>query len=143
MNYQLFDLDITTTGDPITFNCSHKVGDGLLVEGENIMFKPGTKQFSHYALASLTPYIAAKQRATQESDFMYFETEIACPDPKCGALFNFTRKTRKSYVYKPIDRQSLKLDYPYSTSIFAVALNTQIFLVYNTNTLYLALVTET
>jgi len=34
---------------------------------------------------------------------MYFETEIACPDPKCGALFRFKRLKRREYDYTPID----------------------------------------
>lgn len=101
MKYQLFDLEIETAGNPKNFNCSHKVGEGLLVRGENIMFKPGTEQFSHYVLASLTPYIAAKQRADDRSDFMFFETDIACPDPKCGAFFRFKRLPRKEYYYVP------------------------------------------
>lgn len=46
MKYQLFDLEIETVGDPATFNCSHTVGDGLVVKGENISFKPGTTRFS-------------------------------------------------------------------------------------------------
>lgn len=110
MKYQLFDLEILTTGDPKTFNCSHKVGDGFLVKGENIMFMPGTKQFSHYALASLTPYIAAKQRAIQETDFMYFETEIACPDPKCGAQFRFNRTSEQTYYYSSRETSTILED---------------------------------
>src|SRR3989344_450961 len=101
MKYQLFDLIIETTGDSKTFNCSHRVGDGLLVKGENITFKPGTKQFSHYALASLMPYVAAKQRASEKSDFMYFESDIACPDPLCGARFRFNRLGKSTYSYSP------------------------------------------
>lgn len=101
MKYYLFDLEITTTGDPKTFNCSHVVGQGLVVKGENIAFKSGTKHFSHYVLATLVPYIAAKQRADQESDFMYFESEIACPDPRCGARFSIRRVAKHEYEYIP------------------------------------------
>lgn len=106
MKYQLFDLLIETVGDPKTFNCSHKLGDGLLVKGENIMFKPGTKQFSHYVLASLAPYIAAKQRASDELDFMYFESDIACPDPRCSARFRFKRLGKSNYKYSSIEESS-------------------------------------
>ncbi len=101
MRYQLNDLAITTVGDPATYNCSHKAGDGLIVKGENISFKPGTGQFSHYALASLMPYIAAKQRAMDEQDWMSFESEIACPDPLCGARFRFEVTGRSEYSYEP------------------------------------------
>lgn len=100
MKYYLFDLEIETIGDPETFNCSHKLGDGLIVKGENISFKPGTTQFSHYALGSLLPYIAAKQRATQGTDWMFFESEIACPDPQCGARFCFKRGAKKVHEYQ-------------------------------------------
>ncbi len=102
MKYDLYDLKITIIGAPKTFNCSHTAGDSLLVSGENICFAPDTKQFSHYALATLMPYIAAKQRAEQSSDFMYFESEIACPDPLCGARFRFKRLERREYEYRPI-----------------------------------------
>ncbi len=101
MKYYLYDLEITTVGDPHKFNCSHRVGDALVVKGENISFKTGTKQFSHYTLAALMPFIAAKQRADQEKDFMYFETDIACSDPQCGANFRFKRLRKRTYDYQP------------------------------------------
>lgn len=104
MKYYLYDIEIITVGDPLTFNCSHRVGDGLVARGENISFNKGTKRFSHYALATLMPYIAAKQRAKQSTDFMYFESEIACPDPRCGARFKFRRKELKAYQYTPIEQ---------------------------------------
>jgi uncharacterized repeat protein (TIGR04076 family) len=99
MKYNLYDLEIETIGDPATFNCSHKIGDTLLIKGENLSFKPGTKQFSHYALATLMPYIAAKQRVEQKSDWMFYETDIACPDPKCGAKFHIKQVGKHSYKY--------------------------------------------
>ena len=60
MKYQLFDLEIETVGDPATFTCSYTVGDGLIVAGENISFKPGITHFSYYALRALLPLIAAR-----------------------------------------------------------------------------------
>ena len=103
MKYLLFDLEIETVGDPASFNCSHRVGDGLIVRGEHISFKPGTECFSHSSLAALLPFIAAKQRATSQNDWMSYETDIACPDPKCGARFRFKRLARAVYQYEPHD----------------------------------------
>jgi len=100
MNYTLYDLEITVTGDPETFNCSHTVSDGLIIKGENLSFKAGTEQFSHYALATLTPYIAAKQRCRDEQDWMFYESVIACPDPACGAQFNIARIGESVYSYE-------------------------------------------
>jgi len=103
MKYKLYDLEIVTVGDPKTFNCSHKVGDTLVIKGENMAFKPGTNQFSHYVISALVPFIAAKQRANQKSDWMFYETDIACPDPLCGAIFRFKRLGTKEYEYSPKD----------------------------------------
>ncbi len=100
MQYTLHDLEIETIGDPATFNCSHTVGEGLIIQGENISFKPGTTKFSHYAFATLTPYIAAKQRVSDEKDWMDYENKISCPDPKCGALFLFKRLGESVYEYE-------------------------------------------
>lgn len=101
MRYKLYDLEVTTVGDKKTFNCSHKVGEGFIAIGENISFKSGTKQFSHYTLAALMPFIAAKQRTNQKTDFMYFESDIACSDPQCGAKFRFKRLRERIYDYQP------------------------------------------
>ena len=106
MKYQLFDLEIETVGDPATFNCSHIVGDGLIVKGENISFRPGTTRFSYYALGALLPFIAAKQRTASEGDWMSYETDIACPDPKCGARFRFKRLAETTYSYDARDTSS-------------------------------------
>lgn len=102
MKYTLHDLEIVTVGDATTFNCSHTVGQGLAVKGENIEFLPGTKQFSHYALAALIPFLAAKQRPGSPADWMQFESEIACPDPLCGARFQFKQVKKHEYDYTPI-----------------------------------------
>lgn len=102
MTYKLYDLKITVTGDPHTFNCSHTLTDELIVEGENIRFGDATRQFSHYALATLAPYIAAKQRTIDAADWMSFEDEIACPDPRCGARFCIARIGQREYDYSPI-----------------------------------------
>jgi uncharacterized repeat protein (TIGR04076 family) len=99
MQYELYDLEIATIGDPKSFNCSHQAGDTLVIKGENLSFKAGTKQFSHYVLATLMPFIAAKQRTEQESDWMYYETDVACPDPKCSAIFRFKRTGKTEYSY--------------------------------------------
>lgn len=99
MKYKLYDLEISVVGDPESFNCSHVVNEGLIVKGENIAFKSNTRQFSHYALATLMPFIAAKQRATDKNDWMSYETDIRCSDPACGAVFRFKRLEQSTYEY--------------------------------------------
>jgi len=101
MKYKLNDIRVITVGDMSTFNCSHKVGEGFVCKGENLSFAKGTKSLSHFVLASLMPYIAAKQRVRDDADWMEFETDIACPDPKCGARFRFEIIGKSTYEYYP------------------------------------------
>lgn len=44
-----------------------------------------------YALAALLPFLPAKQRVLHENDWMTSDTDIACPDPNCGAMFRISR----------------------------------------------------
>ncbi len=99
MKYKLNDLKITVQGDPKIFNCSHELGQGFIVEGENFRLLKGTKYFSHYSFASVMPFIAAKQRAKDNNDWMKYENDIACPDPKCGAFLRIERIGERVYEY--------------------------------------------
>jgi uncharacterized repeat protein (TIGR04076 family) len=60
---------------------------------------PGTKYFSHYSFASIIPFIAAKQRQLDTKDWMLYESDIACPDPKCGAVLRIERVGDQTYEY--------------------------------------------
>jgi len=76
--------------------CDHAVGSGFTVEGENIIM--GSEgRFPLYALASLLPLLPAKQRPTQDNDWMTTDAEVACPDPHCGGKFRITRTTRREF----------------------------------------------
>jgi hypothetical protein len=59
------------------------------------------------AAVSLLP---AKQRETHPHDWMTTDTELACPDPHCGARFRITRTGRSAFRHGevtrvPLDRQ--------------------------------------
>lgn len=88
--FQLYDLKVEVVAGDKPMVCSHHAGDYFLVQGENLIF-PQTHSFSMYALAALLPVLPAKQRVTDPHDWMYTDSEIACPDPNCGARFRITR----------------------------------------------------
>lgn len=106
MNYKLNDIRVTVVGKEEHFNCSHRVGDGFDCRGENLYFNKQTDYFSHFALATLMPYIAAKQRVTDPNDWMQFEQDIACPDPQCAARFRFTQIGYSTYEYNVNGKQN-------------------------------------
>ena len=73
------------------------------MHGENLVFA-GAATFSMYALAALLPLLPAKQRDTHPHDWMTTDTDIACPDPNCGARFRITRTARRSFRHSRGDR---------------------------------------
>jgi len=94
--FELWDLRVEVCGDQNAMVCSHTPGDYFDVKGENLLFS-GTASFSLYALAALLPLLPAKQRMTHENDWMTTDSEIACPDPNCGARFRITRTGKSTF----------------------------------------------
>jgi uncharacterized repeat protein (TIGR04076 family) len=88
--FTLYDLRVEVVAGQRPMVCNHTVGDSFELSGETLSFPPG-QTFSIYALAALLPILPAKQRRTDDNDWMTTDTDIACPDPNCGALFRITR----------------------------------------------------
>lgn len=89
--FRLFDLRVEVEqaeGRPMI--CNHKVGDSLMLRGENLALPPG-QTFPLYSLAALLPLLPAKQRDTHPHDWMTTDALVACPDPHCGGRFRIVR----------------------------------------------------
>jgi len=99
--FRLYDLrvEIIATDRPMV--CGHKAGDWFEVQGESLHF-PGGQAFSLYALAALLPLLPAKQRPTDDNDWMTTDTDIACPDPNCGARFRITRTGLRTFRHSEV-----------------------------------------
>lgn len=94
--FELWDLHVEVVGDPDSMVCGHTVGDHFEVSGENLRL-PAGQGFSIYALAAILPLLPAKQRMTDDNDWMTTDAEIACPDPHCGARFKITRTGKSTF----------------------------------------------
>ena len=94
--FELWDLHVEVVGDQDKMVCGHAVGDYFEVSGENLRL-PAGQGFSIYALAAILPLLPAKQRMTDENDWMTTDAEIACPDPHCGARFRITRTGKSTF----------------------------------------------
>ena len=108
--FYLYDLQVETVRGEKDFVCSHQEGVNFRVIGENLVFSKET-QFSLYALAAILPLIPAKQRETAETDWMTTDTDIACPDPNCGARFRITRIAKRIFRHsectiEPLSRKT-------------------------------------
>ena len=90
--FELYDLrvEVLETGKPFVSHA--RVGDAFDVIGGRIVFPQGREaSFSLYAMMAVLPFLPAKQRPTHPNDWMTTDTDIACPDPNCGARFRITR----------------------------------------------------
>lgn len=105
--FELYDLMVSTVGNPETFVCSHTLGQVFSVVGENLVFGKNA-EFSLYALATLLPLLPAKQRSTHPNDWMTTDEYIACPDPHCGARFKITRTNTRSFSHADVTKVPLK-----------------------------------
>lgn len=70
--------------------CGAKPGDHFELHGEMLYLPPG-QGMSVYTIATVLPFLAAKQRNTHPADWMTTDTDIACPDPNCQTRMRITR----------------------------------------------------
>lgn len=94
--FWLYDLKVETVLEGRTPVCRHIEGESFVVEGENLVFEPGSR-VSMYAMAALLPLLPVKQRMTDPDDWISTDAEVACPDPHCGARFRITRLPEKRW----------------------------------------------
>ena len=99
--FTLYNLrvDVIATDRPMV--CSHRVGDWFALSGEELSF-PAGQTFPLYPLAALLPILPAKQRQTDPNDWMTTDTDIACPDPHCGARFRITRTGTRTFRHSDV-----------------------------------------
>jgi len=85
------DLKVEVAGVKKRCGAKHKPGDYFLIRGAGMLEVPKGKKVCLYALNSLLPFLAAKQREDElPSDDWIAETKtLACPDPE-GVTFKIT-----------------------------------------------------
>lgn len=96
--FTLYDLRVDVIASDRPMVCNHRAGDWFALSGENLRFPDG-QTFPLYPLAALLPILPAKQRMTHPADWMTTDTDIACPDPHCGARFRITRTGTRTFSH--------------------------------------------
>ena len=104
--FTLWDLRVEVVAGDREMVCNHQPGDYFELSGENLSLPDG-QTFPIYPLAALLPLLPAKQRDTHPHDWMTTDTEIACPDPNCGAIFRITRTGRRTFRHSEVTRVPL------------------------------------
>jgi uncharacterized repeat protein (TIGR04076 family) len=104
--FTLWDLRVEVVAGDREMVCNHRPGDYFELSGENLSL-PDRQTFPIYPLAALLPLLPAKQRDTHPHDWMTTDSEIACPDPNCGAIFRITRTGRRAFRHSEVTRVPL------------------------------------
>lgn len=99
--FELYDLRVEVIATDRPMVCGHRAGDSLELRGEELTL-PSGQAFSLYALAALLPLLPAKQRRTHAHDWMTTDTDVACPDPNCGARFRITRLGIRTFRHRDV-----------------------------------------
>ncbi|TVQ28545.1 MAG: TIGR04076 family protein [Spirochaetaceae bacterium] len=99
--FELYDIRVEVAECRGRMVCNHRIGDYFEVRGEELSI-PSGQTFSIYALAALLPLIPAKQRITHDHDWMTTDTDIACPDPNCGAIFRISRTGKRVFRHSDV-----------------------------------------
>lgn len=107
--FSLYDLKIEVVDCRGKMVCNHAIGDYFELSGENLSLPPG-QSFPIYPLAALLPLLPAKQRKTDPNDWMTTDTEVACPDPHCGAIFRITRTGERTFRHRDVSVVPLPRD---------------------------------
>jgi len=90
-SFQLYDLRVTVVEIRGRSVCGLSVGDWFEVRNSSRLLLPPDRHFCVYALASVLPLLAAKQRELAENDWLASDSLVACPDPEEQLIMKIER----------------------------------------------------
>ena len=96
MKFDLYDLRVTVERIEGRSVCGLQVGDYFELTESNRLKIPADKHFCIYALSSVLPLLAAKQRELDAGDWMASDSLIACPDPDERLIMRVERIAKRT-----------------------------------------------
>ena len=95
-NFELYDLRVTVVAIEGRSVCSMQVGDTFELTQSNQLRLPPDKHFCFYAINSLMPFLAAKQRELASGDCLERDSLFACPDPEERLIMKVERINKRT-----------------------------------------------
>jgi uncharacterized repeat protein (TIGR04076 family) len=92
----LYDLRVTVERIDGRSVCGLAVGDYFELTESSRLRIPEGRHFCIYALQSVLPFLAAKQRELAESDWLEKDSHVACPDPDERVIMRIERIARRT-----------------------------------------------
>jgi uncharacterized repeat protein (TIGR04076 family) len=105
--FSLYDLRVEVVTARGRMLCHEQVGDYFEVQGGRLTF-PAGQGFPLYAMAALLPLLPAKQRETDPNDWMTTDSDIACPDVHCGAVYRISRTGKRIFRHSEESGEPLR-----------------------------------
>jgi len=95
-NFDIYDLRITVVEIQGRSVCGMQVGDYFeLTESSRLRLPPG-QHFCIYALNSVLPFLAAKQRTLASGDWLERDSLVVCPDPEERLVMKIERVGKRT-----------------------------------------------
>jgi uncharacterized repeat protein (TIGR04076 family) len=94
--FELYDLRVTVEKIEGRSVCSLQVGDYFELTESNRLRIPAGKHFCVYALSSVLPLLAAKQRQLNANDWLERDSLVACPDPDERLIMRIERIAKRN-----------------------------------------------
>lgn len=91
----LYDLRVTVESIEGRSVCGLKVGDYFELTESSRLRIPDGRHFCVFALASVLPLLAAKQRKLPRGDWLEQDSLVACPDPDERLVMRIERIKRR------------------------------------------------
>ncbi|MEH1031387.1 TIGR04076 family protein [Micromonospora profundi] len=93
---EIYDLKVTVDRIEGRSVCGMAVGDHFELTNSAHLRLPEGKHFCVYALASVLPFLAAKQRDLAEGDWLAQDSHFICPDPEERLVMKVERTCRRT-----------------------------------------------
>ncbi|MBX3000818.1 MAG: GNAT family N-acetyltransferase [Caldilineaceae bacterium] len=98
--FELYDLSVIVEEINGNCTCNMRVGDAFYLRRSSSLSLPEGGHFCIWALNSVLPLLAARQRINHPADWIETDSRVTCPDPACGLIMRIDR----------LDKQILKHD---------------------------------
>jgi uncharacterized repeat protein (TIGR04076 family) len=94
--FELYDLRVTVVAIEGRSVCGMAVGDYFELTESSKLRIPAGKHYCVYALSSVLPLLAAKQRQLASGDWLERDSLVACPDPDERLIMKIERISKRS-----------------------------------------------
>src|SRR5512134_2474084 len=94
--FELYDLRVIVERIEGRSVCGLSVGDYFELTESSRLRIPTGKHFCVFALSSVLPLLAAKQRLLAQNDWLESDALVACPDPDERLIMRITRIRKRT-----------------------------------------------